>query len=98
MTTAHEDPGPALRWASVISVWAVTLVATVVVGVAAAPAQYFTWLPLVLAASLLLTFAIQLALQSKVGLVLRVSASLAGAVLILAIATAILAPIALATA
>jgi hypothetical protein len=47
-------------------------------------------LPIVLAGCVLLTFAIQLALQRKEGLVTRMMASLGGALVILAVATAVL--------
>lgn len=75
---------------SVIPVWVIALAGAVVVGVLAASAA-LTWLPIVLASCVLLTFAIQLALQRKEGLVTRMMASLGGALAILAVATAVLA-------
>ncbi len=75
---------------SVIPVWVIALAGAVVVGVLAASAA-LTWLPIVLAGCVLLTFAIQLALQRKEGLVTRMMASLGGALAILAVATAVLA-------
>ncbi|MDP9028073.1 MAG: hypothetical protein M3N46_11080 [Actinomycetota bacterium] len=75
---------------SVIPVWVIALAGAIVVGVLAASTA-LTWLPLVLAGCVLITFAIQLALQRKEGLVTRMMASLGGALVILAVATAVLA-------
>jgi len=75
---------------SVIPVWLVALAGAVVVGVFAASAS-LTWLPIVLAGSVLVTMAIQLALQRKEGLVTRMMASLGGALVICALASGILA-------
>ena len=75
---------------SVIPVWVVALLGVVAVGVFAA-SRSLTWIPIVLAASVLLTMAIQLALQRKEGLVTRMMASLGGALVICAVATGILA-------
>jgi len=75
---------------SVIPVWVVALAGAVAVGVFAASAS-LTWLPIVLAGSVLVTMAIQLALQRKEGLVTRMMASLGGALVICAVASGILA-------
>jgi len=75
---------------SVIPVWVVALAGAIAVGVFAASA-WLTWLPIVLAGSVLLTMAIQLALQRKEGLVTRMMASLGGALVICALASGILA-------
>jgi hypothetical protein len=75
---------------SVIPVWVVALAGAIAVGVFAASAS-LTWLPIVLAGSVLLTMAIQLALQRKEGLVTRMMASLGGALVICALASGILA-------
>jgi len=75
---------------SVIPVWVVALLGVVAVGVFAA-SRSLTWIPIVLAASVLVTMAIQLALQRKEGLVTRMMASLGGALVICAVATGILA-------
>lgn len=73
---------------SVIPVWvaAVLGAAAVLVG---APGAALTWVPVVMAALVLLTFSIQLSLARKEGLVDRIVASLSGALLILLVATAI---------
>ena len=75
---------------SVIPVWVLALLGAVAVGVFDA-SRSLTWIPIVLAASVLLTMAIQLALQRKEGLVTRMMASLGGALVICAVATGILA-------
>ncbi len=80
---------------SVVPVWVVALAGAIAVAVLA-PAETrtsvsLTWLPIVLAGSVLITFAIQLALQRKEGLVIRMMASLGGALVICAVATGILA-------
>jgi hypothetical protein len=74
---------------TVIPVWVIALAGAIVVGALAASAA-LAWLPIVLACCVLLTFAIQLALQRKEGLVTRMMASLGGALVILAVATAVL--------
>ncbi len=75
---------------SVLPVWMIALAGAILVGVLAASAA-LTWLPLVLAGCVLVTFGIQLALHRKEGLVSRMMASLGGALVILAVATAVLA-------
>src|SRR5471030_624899 len=79
------------RLSSIVPVWVVAIVGAVVVGVLAAPSGIYRWLAVVLAVVVLLTFIIQLALPSKEGLVLRMAASIGGAAVLLAVATAILA-------
>jgi len=73
---------------SVIPVWVAALVGAVVVGFVA-PDAAFVWLPVVMAGSILLTFVIQLGLSRKEGLVSRIVASLAGALVILVVATVV---------
>jgi len=84
---------------SVIPVWVVALAGAIAVGVFAPhdsgigsvdPGGPLTWLPIVLAGSVLVTMAIQLALQRKEGLVVRMMASLGGALVICAVASGIL--------
>ena len=71
-------------------VWLATLAAAIVVGITAGDA-YLTWLPVVLAGALLLTFAIQLVLSRKEQLVTRMIFSIGGALVILVVATVVLA-------
>lgn len=74
---------------SILPVWLTTLAAAIVVAIAAGSA-YLTWLPVVLAGAVLLTSAIQLALRRKEGLVTRMIVSIGGALVILAITSAVL--------
>jgi hypothetical protein len=75
---------------SILPVWLATLAAAIVVGILSG-AAYLTWVPVVLAGAVLLTSAIQLALRRKEGLVNRMIVSIGGALVILAITTAVLA-------
>lgn len=77
------------RFASVPPVWAAAALGAVLVAVFAGDAV-LTWIPVVAAVSVLLTFVTQLALQQREGLVARIAASLGGILVILAVATAVL--------
>jgi hypothetical protein len=77
---------------SSIAVWVLVIIGVVLVVSIAAPSAYFPWLAIVLAGAILATFVIQLALPSKEGLVLRMMASIGGAVVLLAIATVVVFP------
>ncbi len=81
---------------SVVPVWLVAVLGAVAVAVLAEPENYLVFLPVVLGVTTLLTFGIQLGIRRTEGYVNRVTASSTGAVVILALATVILAPIALA--
>jgi hypothetical protein len=78
---------------SVVPVWLVAVLGAVAVAVLADPENYLVFLPVVLGVSTLLTFGIQLGIRRKEGYVNRVTASATGAVVILALATVVLAPI-----
>jgi hypothetical protein len=71
-------------------VWMLVVVGAVLVGLLAVPAEYLTWLPMVLGVAVLVTFSIQLAIVRRDGLVTRVMVSVGGSVVILFLATAIL--------
>ena len=79
-----------LRLATTLPVWFVAIVGAVVVGLATHGDRFLTWLPLVLGATILLTFCLQLATREKEGLVDRTMLSLAGSVVVLGVATGIL--------
>ena len=79
-----------------LPVWVLVVVGAVLVGLLATPAEYLTWLPIVLGAAVLLTFSIQLAIVRREGLVTRVMVSVGGSVVILFLATVILGVVALA--
>lgn len=91
-TDDSAAPSETRRWVSVTSVWFAALAGALAVALFTPAAQYFTWLPLVLALVVVLTFAIQLSLQNKVGLVSRIAMSLGGALVILMVTTLILLP------
>jgi hypothetical protein len=75
---------------TILPVWLTTLAAAIVVGVVSGSA-YLTWLPIVLAGVVLLTFTIQLTLQRKEETVTRMVYSIGGALVILLAATVVLA-------
>lgn len=77
------------RSLSVPPVWLAALVGAALVG-AFAGERFLTWLPVVAAICVLVTFAVQLSLQSKEGLVNRIIASIGGVLAILAVATVVL--------
>ena len=85
----------ALSLRSVIPVWAAAALGAVAV-VVFAPSAPLTWIPVVMAAVVLLTFTIQLSLARKEGLVERIVASLSGALGILVLATALIWAVAIA--
>lgn len=78
------------RSRSVPPVWIAAAVGAALVAIFGAD-EYRTWIPIVLATTVLLAFGMQLALQRKEGLVARLAASVAGSLVILAVATGALA-------
>jgi hypothetical protein len=72
-----------------IPVWVLAALGAVLVGVLSGEA-YLTWLPVVMALSILVAFVIQLGLRRTEGLVTRLGGSMVGAFAILVVATAIL--------
>ena len=74
--------------------WFLAVVGAVVIGLVTPPDEYLVWLPIVLAALVILTFFIQLAIQRTEGFVFRAMTSITGATIVLAIATAVLVSIA----
>ena len=79
-----------LKIASVLPVWILVLAATITVALVTPGDQFFTWLSIVLAASIILTFCVQLAIRRKEGFNGRLSLSTAGSFLIVAVAALIL--------
>ena len=77
--------------ASILPVWALSIIGAVLIGVIAEPEKYFTWIPIVFAATVLVAFAIQLGIRRKEGFVTRVMTSTGGSLVVLAASTAILA-------
>lgn len=79
-----------MKWASVLPVWALVLAAAIVIGVTTDGFAYFTWLPIILGAAIVMTFIVQLSLRTKEGFVGRLVLSTVGSLVILAAATAVL--------
>lgn len=79
-----------LKLASIVPVWILVALATVFVASATEGHEYFTWLPIVLGASIILTFCIQLSLRRKEGFNGRLTLSTAGALAIVAVGALIL--------
>jgi hypothetical protein len=79
-----------LRLATTIPVWVVAIIGAVIVGMTVHGDDYLVWLPMVLGATVILTFCLQLATREKDGLVDRAMLSLAGSFVVLAIATGVL--------
>jgi hypothetical protein len=77
--------------ASILPVWALAIIGSVVIGVFSTPGQYFVWVPIVFAAAILSAFTIQLAIRRKEGFVTRVMTSTGGALVVLVASTAIFA-------
>jgi hypothetical protein len=79
------------QWWSIIPVWILALVGAVLVGTLTTGTDFYAWLPIVLAACVITTFVIQLAIQRTEGFVYRTMTSVAISVVILGLATGALA-------
>jgi len=77
---------------SVFPILVLTIVGSFAVGVFSPAADYLLYLPVVLGGVTVLTLVVQLGLKRKEGFVDRVTASVVGSMVIVALATAILAP------
>ena len=76
---------------SVVPVWLAAVAAAVIIGLTSAPEARVNWLGVALAGAVIVTFFIQLAIQRKEGFVVRAMASVTGAIIVLAIASAVFA-------
>lgn len=76
--------------ASIIPVWVLVLVAAVIIAVVTPSFEYYTWLPVALGASIIVTFIVQLSLRRKDGFVGRLVLTSVGSLIILAVATLLL--------
>ena len=76
---------------SVLPVWLLSLVGAIVIAVALPRDQYLTWVAVVLAGAVILTFLIQLALRRTEGFVVRAMASIGVSAVILAVASGVVA-------
>jgi uncharacterized membrane protein len=77
--------------ASIVPVWLFAIVGSILVGILSPAGDYFTWVSVVFAVATIAAFGIQLFVPVQEGLVTRLMASIGGAVIILALATAVLA-------
>lgn len=80
------------RWQTVspFVVWAGAVVTAVVIAVTVRD-DYLVWLPIAFAAAVIASFLIQLGIQRKEGFVQRVTLSVAGSAVVLALATGVIA-------
>ena len=74
--------------ATALPVWLVVVVALVIIAVVVPVASWWSLLPAIAGGAVLLTFVIQVSLQSKDGLVMRMLVTVSGVVVILLIASA----------
>ena len=91
-----QNEGVSWQWKSVVVVWLFALACAVLTGWLSLPGQYLTWIGLSFAGCTIGTLCVQLATGQKEGYVNRVTASLVGAVTVLAAATGVFALIGLA--
>ncbi len=76
---------------SILPVWVLSLLGAIVIAVVLPREQYLTWVAIVLAGAVILTFLIQLGLRRTEGFVTRAIASIGVSALILAIASGVVA-------
>jgi len=79
------------QWRSIGVVWLLAVVCAVLIGVFSAPGREIVWISLSLAGCTIATLCVQLATGRKEGYVSRVTSSVVGAVIVLALATGIFA-------
>jgi hypothetical protein len=79
-----------LKIASVLPVWVLVALACVLVATLTTGFEYFTWLPIVLAASIIVTFCVQLAIQRKEGFNGRLHLSAGGSFVIVSVVALVL--------
>jgi hypothetical protein len=78
-----------LTLASVLPVWVLAVIGAILVGVFGT-ARPFAWLLLVFVACVLVSFALQLATQTKDGLVERISIASSGSFVVILVTTVVL--------
>ncbi|TFD48332.1 hypothetical protein E3T55_13735 [Cryobacterium frigoriphilum] len=74
---------------SIVAVWLLAVIGAVLTAVLSEPGEHLTWIGLTMAGCTLATLSLQLATGEKVGYVSRVTSSLTGAVVVLAVATGV---------
>lgn len=73
--------------ATALPVWLAVVVAVVAVGFLVPATEWWALLPVIAAGAVILTFIIQVSLQSKDGLVMRMLVTVTGVILLLVIAS-----------
>jgi hypothetical protein len=73
-----------------VAAWVLAAIAVVCIGLFSAPEQYAEWLALSLGGAVVASLAIQLATRQKIGFVSRLTLSVLGALLVVAVAALIL--------
>lgn len=76
--------------ATAVPVWVTVVAALVIVALVVPSAQWWPALPVIAAGAVLLTFLVQVSLQTKEGLVGRMLVSVSGIVLIVAVASGLM--------
>ncbi|TFB71959.1 hypothetical protein E3O06_11065 [Cryobacterium glaciale] len=79
------------HWKTIATVWILAIVGAVLTAILATPASAIGWIGLTLAVCTLVTLGLQIATGSKEGYVKRVTMSIAGSLVILVVATVIVA-------
>ncbi|KFF60056.1 hypothetical protein JF66_06995 [Cryobacterium sp. MLB-32] len=79
------------QWNSIVAVWVLAVVGAVLTGALASPGHVLSGFGLTLAGSILIALCLQLATGRKEGYVLRVTASIVGAVIVLGAASIVFA-------
>ena len=80
----------AAHLSTAIPVWVAAALGALLIGLFAPTDEFLVWIPVAMAASVLMTFVIQVASTQKKGLVDRIMLSVGGAILVLAAATGVL--------
>ncbi|PJJ61938.1 hypothetical protein [Compostimonas suwonensis] len=78
------------HWLAIATVWVLAAIGALLTALLAPSSDYLSWTSIILALCVLATFGIQLATRERIGFVDRVTLSLVGAVVILAVATILL--------
>ena len=80
--------------ATALPVWLAVIAAVVIVGLTVPASEWWAVLPAIAGGAMIMTFVIQVSLQSKDGLVMRMLVTVTGAFLLLAIASVVTAIVA----
>ena len=76
---------------SVLPVWVLAVIGAVIIALTVPSGEHLEWIGIALAAVVIVTFVIQLGIQRKEGFVVRAMASIGVSVVILAVASGVIA-------